>query len=367
MTYDPNNFTNPVDAMSAWAASIRAILSSDTYVGGRSSFEAVVLSDPLPLSTAQAGIYFGTPASGSMQLADGSSKFVFKGRIEAISGRPSQHRWFPDPCRLDFSANQAKAQKLISMHTTFVSTDDHAVNATVKMPKVGDKVMVELMMIPGTNPPQYDSTFGYYTGLSSDSSMDGTQIANATACQRIAALFGGANGSFGGYISGSSPAPPASATGQVPCRGILTSPYGKRVHPISKVWSFHPGIDLGGNGGASIYPVQGGTVEKTYYSKGGGNTVQVRHDDGGKSRYLHCRSINTKVGDVVTTSTVIAIVGTTGNSTGDHLHFEYYPPGKRAVDPVTYFGWQSHIKWTSRAVASAKNAQSKWGANWNTR
>ena len=367
MTYDPNNYTNPKDALSAWAASIRAILSTDTYVGGRATFEAVVLTDPLPLSTAQAGIYFGTPASGSLQLADGSSKFVFKGRIENIVGRPSQHRWLPDPCRMDFKQNQAKAQKIISLHTTFVSTDDHAVNSNIKLPKVGDKVMVELMMIPGTKPPQYDTTFGYYKGLTSDSSMDGTQIANATACQRIAALFGGAAGSFGGYISGSSPAPPATDSGQIPCRGVLSSPYWRRLHPIKKNWSFHPGIDLAGNGGADVYPVKEGTIAKAYFSKGGGNTIMVKHTDGSKSRYLHLRSINAKVGDVVTTSTVIGIVGTTGMSTGDHLHFEFYPPGKRAVDPVVYFGWQSHIRWTKSAMASAGRAQSKFGAKWNTR
>ena len=268
---------------------------------------------------------------------------------------------------MDFKQNQAKAQKIISLHTTFVSTDDHAVNSNIKLPKVGDKVMVELMMIPGTKPPQYDTTFGYYKGLTSDSSMDGTQIANATACKRIAALFGGAAGSFGCYISGSSPAPPATDSGQIPCRGVLSSPYGRRLHPIKKNWSFHPGIDLAGNGGADVYTVKEGTIAKAYFSKGGGNTIMVKHTDGSKSRYLHLRSINSKVGDVVTTSTVIGIVGTTGMSTGDHLHFEFYPPGKRAVDPVVYFGWQSHIRWTKSAMASAGRAQSKFGAKLNTR
>jgi hypothetical protein len=368
MTYDASAFTDPRDALAAWAQSIRSALDSSAYVGGRSTFEAVVLTDPLPLSTAQAGVYFGTPASGSAQLAEGSSKFVFKGRIESIHNRPSQHRWLPDPCRLDFSTNADKARKIITLHTTFISTDDHATNSHIKLPKAGDKVMVELLMIPGTNPPQYDSTFGYYKGITSDTSMDGTQIANATTCQRISALFGGAMGSFGGYISGSSPAPPASDSGQVPCRGVLTSPYGWRVHPKTGQWSFHPGIDIAGNNKAEVYPPKEGEVTSTGYNNGAGNYVQVKHTDGSKTRYLHLHSINVKKGDKVTTATVLGLVGTTGMSTGPHLHYEFYPPGGgRAVDPMVYFGWQPHIKWTKSAMASAGRAHAKYGAKWNVR
>ena len=375
MSWDANSFLNRIDALGVLGQSCRAVLTSDSYVGGRATFDAVVLSDPLPLSTANASIYFGTPsappiasvsgiqgllrkaqasvlgtapATLASQLGDTSNKFVFKGRVEAIAGRPSQHCWYPDPCALDFAANAEYASKIIGLHTTFISLDDHSNNSTIKLPRAGDKVVVELMMIPGSNPPQFDTTFGYYKGILSDASTDGTQIATATSCQRIASLFNGAGGTFGGYLSGSTPAPPASDTGQIPVTGRFSSPFGMRsswTNRAGKTFGgrMHWGIDIARNNGRAVRPVNPGTVSFAGWYGGGGNAVKIKHADGSISTYMHLMSINCKVGDVVTLNSLIGKVGNTGNSDGAHLHFEIRNPAGQKVDAIVYFGWQPYL------------------------
>jgi murein DD-endopeptidase MepM/ murein hydrolase activator NlpD len=101
---------------------------------------------------------------------------------------------------------------------------------------------------------------------------------------------------------------------------------------------FHPGIDLGGALGTPIYPIENGVIEFEEYSNYGyGNTVIVNHRNGLKSRYAHLQKITIKVGDEVTTKTQIGTLGSTGHSTGPHVHLETYKEGK-TIDPRTVLG-----------------------------
>lgn len=107
----------------------------------------------------------------------------------------------------------------------------------------------------------------------------------------------------------------------------LTSPFGPRMHPIKKVLKFHTGIDLSAASGTDIYPVAGGVVVKTGYSDGYGNFVIVYHGEIDNSyfftTYNHMKEpASVSAGQAVTISTVIGHVGSTGLSTGPHLHFE---------------------------------------------
>ena len=96
---------------------------------------------------------------------------------------------------------------------------------------------------------------------------------------------------------------------------------------------FHWGLDLGGNLGDSVYPVMAGTVEQVEQSKFAyGNSILVDHGSGLKSLYAHLHTINIQVGDNVYTKEPIGQVGSTGYSTGPHLHLEVYK-NSRAVDP----------------------------------
>lgn len=107
----------------------------------------------------------------------------------------------------------------------------------------------------------------------------------------------------------------------------ITSRYGWRRDPFTGRRSFHNGIDLATYRGAPIYPSLGGTVVATGYSKVYGNYVIIRHHSGYQSLYGHMDSILASKGQYVTTQSKIGKVGTTGRSTGPHLHFTIYKNG----------------------------------------
>ncbi len=98
---------------------------------------------------------------------------------------------------------------------------------------------------------------------------------------------------------------------------------------------FHPGIDLGASIGDSIKPIKAGIVVEAGYTKDGyGNTVYIDHGNGLGSRYAHLSKIEVKVGDKVDMNTEIGRVGTSGHSTGPHLHLEIHQNGV-SINPLT--------------------------------
>ncbi len=104
----------------------------------------------------------------------------------------------------------------------------------------------------------------------------------------------------------------------------VTSPYGMRKHPILRKYKMHTGIDIGANKGNSIVAANKGTVIMAHYDKSGGygNMVVIDHGAGITTLYAHASKLCVKVGDEVKAGAVIAKVGSTGLSTGNHLHFE---------------------------------------------
>ncbi len=124
---------------------------------------------------------------------------------------------------------------------------------------------------------------------------------------------------------------------QSPAHGFYTSLYGHRVNPfnIGKKMEFHDGIDIVSRYGAPIHPAREGMVVYTGWRGGYGKTVLVQHNDGYLTLYGHCSRILAKKGDWVKKTTVIGKVGSTGRSTGPHLHFTIWKHGK-IVDPILY-------------------------------
>ena len=114
-----------------------------------------------------------------------------------------------------------------------------------------------------------------------------------------------------------------------PTRGTLTSGYGWR-------WGrMHRGIDVAGPVGTPIVSAAPGIVEKAGWNSGGyGNMVEVRHADGSMTRYAHNSRIVVRVGETVTQGQHIADMGSTGYSTGPHLHFEVHLPERGTVNPM---------------------------------
>ena len=97
----------------------------------------------------------------------------------------------------------------------------------------------------------------------------------------------------------------------------------------------HTGVDFAASYGTQIYSWKSGTVTFAGWSGGYGNFIEVNHNDGTVSRYAHCSSISVSVGQQVATGQVIGYVGSTGNSTGSHLHFEIKVNGS-FVNPLNY-------------------------------
>ena len=116
----------------------------------------------------------------------------------------------------------------------------------------------------------------------------------------------------------------------------ITSAYGTREHPVHGVTKFHTGIDIGNAGfGAPIIAAADGVVSMASYYGGYGNCVMINHGNGISTLYGHGQKILTSVGSTVKKGDLIMEVGSTGVSTGPHLHFEVRINGSH-VNPMTY-------------------------------
>lgn len=111
---------------------------------------------------------------------------------------------------------------------------------------------------------------------------------------------------------------------------VLTSPFGYRTSPISGKWSFHAGIDLASPAGAEVHACKYGSVSETGFSEIYGNYIVISHSGKKTSLYAHLSKILVKKGEKVSTGQTIGLVGTTGASTGPHLHFEVRENGNPA-------------------------------------
>jgi murein DD-endopeptidase MepM/ murein hydrolase activator NlpD len=120
-----------------------------------------------------------------------------------------------------------------------------------------------------------------------------------------------------------------------PAAGSMTSSFGYRIHPIYGDWRFHYGIDFAGAAGTPIYAFAGGTVLATGRDSGYGNYLFIEHDGGFVTLYAHCQRIHVRSGQTVKAGQEVASIGSTGLSTGPHLHFELRRGGV-FLDPSKY-------------------------------
>ena len=122
----------------------------------------------------------------------------------------------------------------------------------------------------------------------------------------------------------------------IPCNyRNVSSPYGWRVHPVYKDWRFHHGVDLSAPSGTPIVASRAGVVSRASYDSSSGYHVYINHQDGFSTRYLHMTHYIVKPGQWVAAGQVIGYVGSTGTSTGAHLHFSVYYNGA-SVNPADY-------------------------------
>ena len=156
--------------------------------------------------------------------------------------------------------------------------------------------------------------------------LEAQRAAEAAAA---AAAAGGSSGGGSANASGSFLWPVASYV-------YVSSRFGLRVHPITGQTKSHTGIDIASNQGTAVYASDGGTVTLAGWNGGYGNCIMIDHGNGYVTLYGHLSSISVSVGQTVSQGATIGAVGSTGNSTGPHLHFEVLKNGTR-IDPEQFF------------------------------
>jgi murein DD-endopeptidase MepM/ murein hydrolase activator NlpD len=124
--------------------------------------------------------------------------------------------------------------------------------------------------------------------------------------------------------------------------GYISSTYGRRLDPFTGNRAFHQGVDFNtGRVGEDVFAVAAGVVNYSGWKDGYGRMVQIDHGNGFETLYVHDQKLLVKEGDVVKKGQIIALSGTSGRSTGPHVHFEVHKNG-RVVDPASYI--QSTIR-----------------------
>ena len=118
-------------------------------------------------------------------------------------------------------------------------------------------------------------------------------------------------------------------------QGWISSYFGHRADPFTGRKAFHRGVDFAGPAGAQVVAVASGVVTYTKERFGYGKTVEINHGNGYVTRYAHNQKVLVSVGETVKKGQPIALIGSTGRSTGPHLHFEVLKQG-RAVDPMSF-------------------------------
>lgn len=114
-----------------------------------------------------------------------------------------------------------------------------------------------------------------------------------------------------------------------------TSSFGYRMNPITKVRAFHTGLDIAAPLGTKIKAAYNGTVSRTGEDSRSGKYIYLSHSNGLETLYCHCSSILAEKGAKIRQGETIALVGSTGWSTGPHLHFEIHKNGER-IDPMPF-------------------------------
>jgi murein DD-endopeptidase MepM/ murein hydrolase activator NlpD len=118
----------------------------------------------------------------------------------------------------------------------------------------------------------------------------------------------------------------------------ITSTFGNRAQPTEGASTYHKGIDIGASTGSNIVAAAGGSVVTAAYSVSAGNYIMIYHGDGVYTVYMHCSKLLVSAGDEVSKGQAIALVGSTGISTGSHLHFGVTVNGTY-VNPLNYVSY----------------------------
>lgn len=140
--------------------------------------------------------------------------------------------------------------------------------------------------------------------------------------------------------------------------GMITSGFGYRSDPFTGGGAFHPGLDFRGAYGSPIHAAAGGVISFVGQIRGYGNVVEISHGNGLLTRYAHMSKTMATVGQRVAAGDVIGKIGSTGRSTGPHLHFEVRING-RAVNPRPFLENAPHVLEEARGTIASRSTPSR--------
>lgn len=164
-------------------------------------------------------------------------------------------------------------------------------------------------------------------------SLEATKVPSLAAVAEAQSQAGRSSASIAGFRAGT---PQVSIPSRVPLAGlVMTSEFGMRMHPVTGRRAAHKGIDLAAPTGTPIYATGDGTVSRASWFSSYGLYVSIEHGGQIQTRYAHMSRLNVAEGQRVRKGDVIGFVGSTGRSTGPHLHYEVRVDGS-AVNPVPY-------------------------------
>lgn len=148
--------------------------------------------------------------------------------------------------------------------------------------------------------------------------------------------------------AGSASIPSAKQAEIIGGRYTISSGFGFRSDPISRENSFHYGVDLAAAEGTEVRSPVNGTVYSAENEKGYGNCIKIRDDDGRLLVFGHLKEMMVKAGDTIRPGDKIGEVGSSGRSTGPHLHLEVRDSENRAIDPAGIFALKKNDKYAQR-------------------
>jgi hypothetical protein len=183
---DYSTFTDPKTSQDLYSNSIRRGFEFDSY-GDRDTFQAVVITNPIPTDPQQINLFIGGEVSGSQRV----SQFTYRARIVGVN---SPHQFLPDPCNSTYANDPVQAEKLIAMHTLFVSKEEDGAGRT--LPVKGSLVEVKL----NKNTFSYNLQVGEHLKVVSKPQ---TPSSNNNECDSLQSIFNNAGASsLSGFYSG---------------------------------------------------------------------------------------------------------------------------------------------------------------------
>lgn len=185
----------------------------------------------------------------------------------------------------------------------------------------------------GGQDERFRSLFSNWRSLEAEAVPALAAVAEAQAQVSMSGMSNAVASSVAGFRA---PRSRVSIPSRMPLAGLtLTSDYGMRMHPVTGRRAAHKGVDLAAPVGTPIYATANGTVSKAAWFSSYGLYVSIEHGGQLQTRYAHMSRLNVAEGQYVNKGDVIGYVGSTGRSTGPHLHYEVRIDGA-AVNPIPY-------------------------------